>query len=77
MNLQAEKIELIKLIADTESEKIIKKIKSIFSLSKEGIKVDYPSEHLLAKDSMLMSEHTLNATWENESDEEWSQYLKP
>jgi len=35
MNIQAEKIELIKLIADVESEKVLKKIKGILKPKKE------------------------------------------
>ena len=34
MDIQAEKIELIKLIADVDSEKVLKKIKSILKLEK-------------------------------------------
>ena len=35
MDIQAEKIELIKLIADVESEKLIEKIKSILNSEKK------------------------------------------
>ena len=35
MNIQAEKIELIKLIADIESEKVLKKIKSVLKQEKK------------------------------------------
>ena len=34
MNIQAEKIELIKLIADIDSEKVLKKIKTILKAEK-------------------------------------------
>jgi PHD/YefM family antitoxin component YafN of YafNO toxin-antitoxin module len=40
MNIQAEKLELIKLIAETESEKVIKKIKEILTASKKSDETD-------------------------------------
>jgi len=49
MNMQAEKIELIKLIADIESEKVLKKIKSILKSEK---KMD-ETERILANPAMV------------------------
>lgn len=40
MNMQAEKIELIKLIADIDSETVLKKIKSILKPKKEMDETD-------------------------------------
>ena len=40
MNIQAEKIELIRLITETESEKVIKKIKDILTASKKTDETD-------------------------------------
>jgi|GEM_PF-1809306 len=74
MNLQAEKIELIKLLAEVESEKIILKIKNILAPSKK-IGHDNHSD-FSAGETMKISEQVLKKTWENESDEEWAQYLK-
>ncbi|MCO5945931.1 DUF2683 family protein [Mucilaginibacter flavidus] len=49
MNIQAEKIEVIKLIADIESEKVLKKIKSILKSEK---KMD-ETERILANPAMV------------------------
>ena len=49
MDIQAEKIELIKLIADTESEKILKKIKSILKPEKKMDETD----RILANPAMV------------------------
>ncbi len=49
MDIQAEKIELIKLIADTESEKILKKIKSILKSEKKMDETD----RILANPAMV------------------------
>jgi len=76
MNLQAEKIELIKLIADIKSESIIRKIKDILSPEKKDLKIEYSREHLLTRDGMLVSQQVLNKVWKDENDEEWAQYLK-
>ena len=73
MNLQAEKIELIKLIADIQSEKVINKIKGILSPAK---KTKDESEDSLTMSGMLVSETVLNKTWKDEKDEDWAQYLK-
>jgi len=40
MDIQSEKIELIKLIADTESKKVLKKIKSILKSDKKMDETD-------------------------------------
>jgi hypothetical protein len=40
MNIQAEKIELIKLIADIESEKVLKKIRGILKSEKKMDETD-------------------------------------
>jgi spore coat polysaccharide biosynthesis predicted glycosyltransferase SpsG len=40
MNIQAEKIELIKLIADIESEKVLKRIKSVLKSEKRMDETD-------------------------------------
>lgn len=40
MNIQAEKIELIKLIADIESEKVLRKIKTILASAKKEDETD-------------------------------------
>ena len=49
MDIQAEKIELIKLIADTESEKILKKIKGILKSEKKMDETD----RILANPAMV------------------------
>jgi hypothetical protein len=49
MNIQAEKIELIKLIADIDSETVLKKIKSILRPAK---KMD-ETERILANPAMV------------------------
>jgi len=49
MNIQAEKIELIKLIADIDSEKVVKKIKGILAAAK---KVD-ETERIMANPAMV------------------------
>ena len=76
MDLQAEKIELIKLIADLDSEKIIRKIKEMLAPSKPNKQVDFNPSVSLTREGMLLSESSLNETWKNENDEEWAQYLK-
>ncbi|MDB5086399.1 MAG: hypothetical protein JWR09_393 [Mucilaginibacter sp.] len=43
MNLQAEKLEVVRMILDTDDKKIISKVKSLF---KNGIKTDKKSEDL-------------------------------
>ncbi len=43
MNIQAEKIELIKLITETESEKVIKKLKEILTSSKKDVEAESPA----------------------------------
>jgi hypothetical protein len=49
MNIQAEKIELIKLIADIDSEKVLKKIKSVL---KQKEKLD-ETDRILANPAMV------------------------
>ena len=49
MDIQAEKIELIKMIADIESEKVLKKIKSILQPKKEMDE----TERILANPAMV------------------------
>jgi hypothetical protein len=49
MNIQAEKIELIKLLADVDSEKVLKKIKSILKSQKEIDETD----RILANPAMV------------------------
>ena len=49
MDLQAEKIELIKLIADIDSEKVLKKIKSILKQEKKMDETD----RILANPAMV------------------------
>jgi hypothetical protein len=49
MNIQAEKIELIKLIADIDSEKVLKKIKSVL---KQKEKLD-ETDRILATPAMV------------------------
>jgi len=76
MNLQAEKIELIKLIVDIKNESIINKIKDVLSSGKNELKIEYPQEHILTRSGMLVSERILNEAWKDERDDEWNQYLK-
>lgn len=49
MNIQAEKIELIKLIADIDSEKVLKKIKTILKPEKSMDETD----RILANPAMV------------------------
>jgi len=49
MDIQAEKIELIKLIADIDSEKVLKKIRSILKQKKEMDETD----RILANPAMV------------------------
>jgi len=49
MNIQAEKIELIKLIADIDSEKVLKKIKSVLKSEKKADETD----RILASPAMV------------------------
>ena len=49
MNIQAEKIELIKLIADIDSEKVLKKIKSVLKAEKQSNETD----RILANPTMV------------------------
>ena len=49
MDIQAEKIELIKLLADIESEKVLKKIKTILKPKK----VMDETERILANPAMV------------------------
>jgi uncharacterized protein DUF2683 len=49
MNIPAEKIELIRLITETESEKVLKKIKSILAASKKSDETD----RILANPAMV------------------------
>lgn len=49
MDIQAEKIELIKLIADIDSEKVLKKIKSILTSDKKMDETD----RILANPAMV------------------------
>ena len=49
MDIQAEKIELIKLIAETESEKVLKRIKSILKPEKKMDETD----RILANPAMV------------------------
>jgi len=49
MNIQAEKIELIKLIADIDSEKVLKKIKSVLKAEKQSNETD----RILANPAMV------------------------
>jgi len=74
--MQAEKIELIKLLADVQSEKIIKKIKEILTLSKKDVTIEHEPDNSLTMSGMIVSESVLQKTWENEKDEDWAQYLK-
>lgn len=56
MNIKAEKIELIKLIADVDSENILKKVRSV--LTKESTRSSYNPE-FVAK--MKRSEEDIKA----------------
>ncbi len=76
MNLQAEKIELIKQIADINSEKVIRIIKDALAPFKKNEKIEYSTEQLLTKETMQISEQVLKEVWKNERDDEWAQYLK-
>ncbi len=49
MDIQAEKIELIKLITDIDSEKILKKIKNILKSEKKADETD----HIFANPTMV------------------------
>jgi hypothetical protein len=49
MDIQAEKIELIKLIAETESEKVLKKIRGILKSEKKMDETD----RILANPAMV------------------------
>jgi len=47
MNTQAEKLELVQLLLDTESEEVLKKVKTL--LKKYAVKTD--TEHLLSTEA--------------------------
>jgi hypothetical protein len=63
------------LLAEVESEKIITKIRNILAPSKKENK-SYQNHDFSTRELMLISEQVLKKTWENESDDEWAQYLK-
>ncbi len=45
MNIQAEKIELIRLITEIESEKVLKKLKEILTAPNKSIKTKHDLEN--------------------------------